>query len=161
MEFLSSKNLLATLKHLEDYQIQIETILSRLYRQCREHFFLIQETPNYLGSGSRRIYAYVRNHIGITLHRGFSEPISLQTRLSSLKRDNSHKSKPYNYMNGQVDVSSGITNGATIRRISEHTKDTTDNFQRDSDSIGSIVGRIYLSICSGKLPQHMLEFYEP
>ncbi|KAM0512821.1 hypothetical protein ACHAPE_008454 [Trichoderma viride] len=161
VEFLSSKKLLATMKHLEDYQIRIAAILSRLYCQCRERFFLVQETPIYLGSGSRRIYSYVRNHIGVTLHRGFSEPAPLQSGLTSYESDNSHKSKSYKYTNGLVDVSNGITNGAAIRRIGEHRQDTADNFQKDPDSIGSIVGRIYLSICNGQLPTHLVEFYEP
>ncbi|KAK1246231.1 hypothetical protein MKX08_000033 [Trichoderma sp. CBMAI-0020] len=157
VEFLSSKKLFVTLNYLENYQTRLAAILSCLYRQCRERFFLVQETPNYLGSGSRRIYAYVRNHIGITLHRGFSENIQLRSNLSNFELDNSHKSKPYS----QVDVSSGIHNGAAIRRINEQSQNTTDNFQKDSDSIGSTVGRIYLSICNGQLPTHMLEFYEP
>lgn len=161
VEFLSSMKLLATMKHLEDYQIRVATILSHLYCQCRERFFLVQETPNYLGSGSRCIYTYVRNRIGITLHRGFSEPNQLQSRLSSFKSDKAHKSTSYKPTNGQVDVSNGIANGAAIRHISELSQEPTENFQKDSDSIGSIVGRIYLSICNGQLPTHMLEFYEP
>ncbi|KAF3072844.1 hypothetical protein CFAM422_005112 [Trichoderma lentiforme] len=161
VEFLSSKKLLATIKHLEDYQIQIATILGRLYCQCREPFLLVQETPNYLGSGSKRIYAYVRNHIGVMLHRGFSEPAQLQSRLSSFKQDISHKYKPYKYTDGEVDASSGMTKGAISERMSEYSQDTIENFQKDSESIGSIVGKIYLSICDGHLPVHMLEFYEP
>lgn len=86
VEFLNSKKLLATLKHLEDYQTRTATVLNRLYRECRDRFLLVQETPNYLGSDSKRIYTYVRNHIGIALHRGFSEPIPLQTKLLGLRR---------------------------------------------------------------------------
>ncbi|KAL7920263.1 L-Aspartase-like protein [Trichoderma austrokoningii] len=157
VEFLSSKNLSVTLKQLSDYQIRVATVLSRLYCQRRERFIQFQETPNYLGSGTRRIYTYVRNHIGVTLHRGFSEPCQLQ---ASSEPDNYHKSKHHKYTDGPTDMPSGITNGAAIQ-ISEHNKDNTDNLRKDSDSIGSIVGRIYMSICNGKLPTHMLEFYEP
>lgn len=60
----------------------------------------IHKSPNYLGSGSTSIYAYVSNHIEITLCRGFSEPIVFQINESGFNSVNCHKSKPHKYMNG-------------------------------------------------------------
>ncbi|KAJ2977851.1 hypothetical protein NQ176_g4140 [Zarea fungicola] len=71
---LKSLQISATMDQLDNYQTQIASSLAQQYSESRQQFYDDQDTARYLGSGSRDIYTYVRDHIGVPLHRGYSEP---------------------------------------------------------------------------------------
>ncbi|RYP65891.1 hypothetical protein DL771_008075 [Monosporascus sp. 5C6A] len=134
IEVLKSLQIPATLVEVDDYQTRITATLGQVYDECRQRFFLVQETASYLGSGSKRIYTYVRDHIGVPLHRGFSD--QAQSAAVSDAYANSH-------INGHAN---GYTNGANGH-----------GHQDLSGGVGLMASQIYLSVCNGKLLAHVLE----
>jgi phenylalanine ammonia-lyase len=50
-----------------------ETLILESYLRHRDEFFQKQTTPEYLGQGTKAIYLFVREKLGVPLHRGLVE----------------------------------------------------------------------------------------
>ncbi|KAI0521699.1 phenylalanine ammonia-lyase [Xylaria bambusicola] len=54
-------------------QKSLSALALDIYQTHREGFFENQTTPDYLGQGTKVLYTFVREHLGVPLHRGLVE----------------------------------------------------------------------------------------
>ena len=55
------------------WKTKAQTLVLDVYRSVRIEFFRTQDTIHYLGQGSKAIYSYVREEVGVPFHQGLDE----------------------------------------------------------------------------------------
>ncbi|KAB8226871.1 aromatic amino acid ammonia-lyase [Aspergillus alliaceus] len=58
---------------LQEWQNSVRTMLVKNYNSVRTAFFDDPTTEKYLCSASRQVYVYVRQHLGVPMHRGIMD----------------------------------------------------------------------------------------
>lgn len=72
-EAATSSMPLPTLATITQWKISSRKAIAETFSSVRARFFEKQDTPEFLGLGSRKIYTYVRDVLGIPLHQGLKD----------------------------------------------------------------------------------------